>query len=70
MLLNSTDQDLRKPQVEMLYGVFKQMAEYSNNNLKRIADFLLEKLKKKADNIPWVGASKQRSDSSLYRLTY
>ena len=70
MLLNSTDQDLRTPQVEMLYGVFRQMAEYSNNNLKRIADFLLEKLKKKADNIPWVGASKQRSDSSLYRLTY
>ena len=54
----------------MLYGVFRQMAEYSNNNLKRIADFLFEKLKKKADNIPWVGASKQRSDSSLYRLTY
>ena len=34
LLLNSTDQDLRKPQVETLYGVFRQMAEYSNNNLK------------------------------------
>ena len=69
-LLNSTDQDLRKPQDEMLYGVFRQMAEYSNNNLKRNADFLLAKLNKKADNIPWVGASKQRFDSSLYKLTY
>ena len=41
----------------MLYGVFRQMAEYSsNNNLKRNADLLLAKLNKKADNIPWVGA--------------
>ena len=67
-LLNSTDQDLRKPQVGMLYGVFRQMAEYSNNNLKRDADFLFAKSNKKADNIPWVGASKQRFDSSLYKL--
>ena len=70
MLLNSTDQGLRKPQVEMLYRVFRQMAEYSNNNLKRNADFLFAKLNKKADSIPWVGASKQRFDSSLYKLTY
>ena len=33
-LLNSSDQNSRKPQVEMLYGVFRQMANYSNNNLK------------------------------------
>ena len=46
------------------------MPEYSNNNPKRNADFLLAKLKKKADNIPWVGASKQRFDYSLYKLTY
>ena len=70
MLLNSTDQDLRKPQVEMLHGVFRQMAEYCNNNLTRNADFLLAKLNQNADNIPWVGASKQRFDSSLYKLTY
>ena len=70
LLLNSTEQDLKKPQVEMLYGVFRQMSEYSNNNLKRNANFLLAKLNKKADNIPWVGASKQRFDSSLYKLTY
>ena len=62
-LLNSNDQDLRKPQVEMFYGVFRQIAEYSNNNLKQNADFLLAKLNKKADNIPRVGASKQRFGS-------
>ena len=54
----------------MLYGMFRQMAEYDNNKIKRNADFLLAKLNKKADNIPWVGASKQRFDSSLYKLTY
>ena len=68
--LNSTDQGLRKPQLEMLYGVFRHMAEYSNNNFKRNTDFLLLKSNKKADNIPWVGASKQRFDSFLYKLTY
>ena len=54
----------------MLYGVFRQMAEYSDNNLKRNADFLLAKLNKKADNISWIGASKQRFDFLLYKLTY
>ena len=68
--MNSTDQNLKTPQVEMLYRVFRQMAKYSNNNLKRNADILLAKLNKKADNIPLVGASKQRFDSSLYKLTY
>ena len=70
LLFNSTDQDLRKLQVEILYGVFRQMAEHSNNNLKRNADFLLAKLNEKADNIPWLGPTKQRFDSSLYKLTY
>ena len=54
----------------MFYGVFKLMAEYSNNNLKRNADLLLAKLNNKADNIPWVEACKQKFDSSLCKLTY
>ena len=54
----------------MLYGVFRQMAESSNNNLKHNAEFLLAKLNKKADNIPRAGASKQRFDWSLYKFTY
>ena len=65
-LLNSTDQELMRLQVEMLYGII----EYSNNNLKRNVDFSLAKLNKKADNIPWEGVSEQRFDSSLYKLTY
>ena len=68
--LNSTDKDLRKLQFEMLHVVFRQMAEYSNNNLNRNADFLLVKSNKKVNNIPWARASKQRFDSSLYKLTY
>ena len=47
----------------MFHGVFKLMAEYSNNYVKRNADFLLAKLSKKADNIPGVGPSKQKFDS-------
>ena len=68
--MNSTDKDLRKLQFEMLHVVFRQMAEYSNNNLNRNADFLLVKSNKKVNNIPWARASKQRFDSSLYKLTY
>ena len=33
-LLNSTDNKVREPQVEMLYGVFKHMAQISNQNLE------------------------------------
>ena len=34
-LLNSTDFKKREPQVEMLYGLFKHMAQFSNQNLSR-----------------------------------
>ena len=33
-LLNSTDSKVRKPQVEILYGLFQQMAQVSNQNLE------------------------------------
>ena len=46
-LLNSTDPNERGPQVEMLYGLFKQMAQNSNSNLKRNVDYLMAKEKKK-----------------------
>ena len=32
-LLNSLDEKERKPQVEMMYGLFEHMAQYSNQNL-------------------------------------
>ena len=38
-LLNSTDPDQRNPQVEMLYGLFERIAEYSDTNLVRNADY-------------------------------
>ena len=38
--MNSTDPKERAPQVEMLLGVFKHMAQYSNQNLSRNVDYL------------------------------
>ena len=46
-LLNLTDQDLRKPQVEMLYGVYRQMAEYSIIILREMLIFFLGNQTKK-----------------------
>ena len=69
-LLNSSDPEERNPQVEMLYGLFKQIAQYSNNNLVRNADFLLASNKRRAEDIPWVGVNKKRFDSNMFKLTY
>ena len=69
-LSNSTDPEQRNPQFELLYGFFKQIAQYSNNNLLRNADFLLTKNKRRAENIPWVGANKQRFELTMFKLTY
>ena len=44
-LLNSDDNKLRDPQVEMLYGLFKHMVQISNQNLQRnIAHLNLKKI--------------------------
>ena len=51
-LLNSTDSDLWNPQVEMLYGLFRQIAEHSNTNLVQNADYLLAKNKKEGRICP------------------
>ena len=67
-LLNSTNPDHRNLQVEMLYGLFRQIAEYSHNNLVRNADYLLGKNKRGAENISWVGANKKRFDSTMFKL--
>ena len=45
-LLNSLDEKERGPQVEMMYGLFKHMAQYSNQNLSRNVTYLNSKLKK------------------------
>ena len=68
-LLNSTNPEHRNPQVEMLYGLFRQIAEYSNNNLVGNADYLLAKNKRRAEDMPWVGVNKKRFDSTMFKLT-
>ena len=69
-LLNSTNPEHRNPQVEMLYGLFRQIAEYSNNNLVRNADYLLAKNKRRAEDMPWVVVNKKRFDLTMFKLTY
>ena len=50
----------------MLYGLFRQIAEYSNNNLVRNADHLLAKNKRRAEDMPWAGVNKKRFDSAMF----
>ena len=69
-LLNSTTPEHRNPQVEMLFGVFRKIAEYNNNNLVHDADYLLAKNKRRAEDMPWVGIKKKRFDSTMFKLTY
>ena len=52
-LLNSTDNKVREPQVEMLYGVFKHMAQVSNQNLERNIAYL--NLKQNRNSMKWSG---------------
>ena len=59
-LLNLTDPEKHNPQVKMLSGLFKETAQYSNNNIIRNTDFLLSKHKRRVENIPWVGANKKK----------
>ena len=70
--LNSSVADLRNPQVELLYNIFRQMAERSNVNLIRNAVYLLASHKENNDNskIAWVGPSKQRFGNTKFKLTY
>ena len=66
-LLNSDDNKLRDPQVEMLYGLFKHMAQISNQNLQRnIAHLNL----KQNRNTSEMKRSSSRFDSSKFKLTY
>ena len=54
----------------MLFGVFRKIAEYNNNNLVHDADYLLAKNKRRAEDMPWVGIKKKRFDSTMFKLTY
>ena len=71
-LLNSSDPEKRDPQVELMYNFFRQMAETSNANLIRNADYLLASLSEKRDNneITEIGPTTQRYDTMKFKLTY
>ena len=61
----------RLDQVEMLYGLFKHMATVSNLNLLRNVDYFDVMEKRDSEKMEWsVGSSKQRYDSSKFKLTY
>ena len=66
-LLNSSDNKLRDPQVEMPYGVFKHIAQVSNQNLERNIAYLNLKQNRSSDEMEW---SNNRFDSSKFKLTY
>ena len=66
-LLNSRDNKLRDPQVEMLNGLFKHMTQISNQNLERNIAYLNLKQNRNSNEMEW---SNNRFDSSKFKLTY
>ena len=69
-LLNSSDEELKNRQAEIFYRFFRQIAETSNDNLVRNADHLLAVTPRDNNKISWIGLTKQRYDSSKFKLTY
>ena len=66
-LLNSTDKKVRDPQVEILYGLFKHMAQVSNQNLERNIAYLNLKQNRNTSEMEWSNA---KFDSTKFKLTY
>ena len=64
-LLDSSDEKERKPQTEMLYGLFKHMATVSNQNLERNIVHL--NITQGRHEMEW---SNSKFDSSKFKLTY
>ena len=69
-LLNSVVAELRNLQVEMVYNIFRQMTETNNGNLMQNADYLLASHKQDNSKFFWVSQTKQRYDTTKFRLTY
>ena len=70
-LLYSLDEKEREPQVEMMYGLFKHIVQYSNQNLSRNVTYLNSKLKKNINEMEWsIGSSNSKFDSKKFKLTY
>ena len=66
-LLNSTDKKVRDPQVAILYGLFKHMAQVSNQNLERNIAYLNLKQNRSTSEMEWSSA---KFDSTKFKLTY
>ena len=64
-LLNSSDEKERKPQTEMLYGLFNHIATMSNQNLERNIAHL--NITQGRHEMEW---SNSKFDSSKFKLTY
>ena len=64
-LLSSSDEKERKPQTEMLYGLFKHIATMSNQNLERNIAYL--NITQGRHEMEW---SNSKFDSSKFKLTY
>ena len=64
-LLNTSDEKERKPQIEMLYGLFNHIAKVSNQNLERNIVHL--NIKQGRSTMEW---SNSKFDSSKFKLTY
>ena len=69
-LLNSSDEELKNPQAEILYRFFRRIAETSNDNLVRDVDHLLAVTPRDNSKISWIRSVKQRYGSSKFKLTY
>ena len=64
-LLSSSDEKERKPQAEMLYGLFNHIAKVSDENLERNVAHL--NIVENRDVMEW---SNSKFDSSKFKLTY
>ena len=65
-LLNSAEEE-RKPQTEMLYGLFKHIAKLSNQNLERNIAHLNILQNRSSSEMEW---SNKKFDFSKFKLTY
>ena len=64
-LLSSSDENERKPQIEILYGLFKHIAKVTNENLERNIAHL--NIVQGRHAMEW---SNSKFDSSKFKLTY
>ena len=66
-LLNSSDEKVREPQTERLYGLFKHIAKVSNQNLERNIAYLNLSQNRSTNDMEWTNS---KFDSSKFNFTY